>query len=94
MEQSYLTGDLEGSAVDLEDSPSRLAQQEQEIADRAALLNSKVYAVATRDDPYAYEQIEEDFIQFLLEKVVMLRELPYMRAALNVERDQNLQKLN
>jgi len=41
-----------------------------------------------------HEQIEEDFIQFLLEKVVMLRELPYMRAALNVERDQNLQKLN
>lgn len=57
------------------------------MADRAALLNSKVYAVATRDDPYPYEQIEEDFIQFMLEKVVMLRELPYMRAALNVERE-------
>jgi len=56
MEQSYLTGELiEGSAVDIEDSPSRLQKQEQEVADRAALMNSKVYAVATRDDPYPYE---------------------------------------
>jgi len=30
--------------------------------DRAALLASKAYAVVTRDDPYHYFEVEEDFI--------------------------------
>ena len=47
-----------------------------------------------RDEPYPYWQIEEDFIMFMLEKVVMMRELPYMKAALHAEKLQNLAKLN
>jgi hypothetical protein len=47
--------------------------------DRAALLANKSYAVVTRDDPYPYFEIEEDFVQFMLERVVMMRELPYMK---------------
>jgi hypothetical protein len=47
----------------------------------------------TRDDPYPYELIEEDFIQFILEKVVMLRELPFMQQQLNFERAQYVERL-
>jgi hypothetical protein len=32
-------------------------------------------------------QLEEDFIQFLLEKVIMMRELPFMKAAMSLERE-------
>mgnify|MGYP006950278990 CR=1 FL=1 len=55
--------------------------------DRAALLASKAYAVVTRDDPYHLYEIEEDFIQFILERVVMMRELPYMTRAMELERE-------
>ena len=51
------------------------------------MLASKAYAVVTRDDPYHLYEIEEDFIQFILERVVMMRELPYMTRAMELERE-------
>lgn len=67
---------------------------EKEVSeDRAALLASKAYAVVTRDDPYPLFEIEEDFIQFILERVVMMRELPFMRQALVLERELYLLKM-
>jgi hypothetical protein len=56
--------------------------------DRAALLASKAYAVVTRDEPYPLYYIEEELIQFLLERVVMMRELPFMRKAAELEREE------
>lgn len=55
--------------------------------DRSALLAKKSFSVVTRDDTYDWWHVEEDFIQFLLEKVVMMRELPYMKAVLTLERE-------
>ena len=66
-------------------SPSELAKRNE---DRAALLASKAYAVVTRNDPYEHLQLEEDFCHYLLERVVMMRELPLMKTALNLERNQ------
>ena len=48
----------------------------------------------TRDDPYHLYEIEEDFIQFILERVVMMRELPYMTRAMELEREQFKIKMN
>lgn len=59
-----------------------------ETEDRAALLASKSFAVVTRDEDYPLAVIEEDFVQFLLERVVMMRELPYMQAAQAMETSQ------
>lgn len=38
-------------------------------------------------------KFEEDFIKFLLERVIMMRELPYMRAAHSLEKNQNIEKI-
>lgn len=72
----------------------REEEERERDADLDALLKNKSYAVVYRDEPYPYWQVEEDFIQFMLEKVVMLRELPYMRAALHAEKLQNIAKMN
>jgi hypothetical protein len=45
------------------------------------------------NEPYPYLQAEEAFIRFLLEKVIMMRELPYMKASLSLERNLNLDRI-
>ena len=54
--------------------------------DRAALLASKAYVVVTRHDPYEHLRVEEEFCRHLLERVVMMREVPLMKSALSMER--------
>lgn len=55
--------------------------------DKRAQLAKKPYAIVTAKDPYEDLQFEDDFIKFLLERVIIMRELPYMRAANSLEKN-------
>ena len=37
------------------------------------------FATVTSKDPYPYWQVEDDFIKFMCEKVVMMREIPFIK---------------
>lgn len=40
----------------------------------------KPLALVEEKSPYEYERIEESLVNYLLEKVVIMREVPFMRA--------------
>jgi len=42
---------------------------------------------------YDYEDLEESLINFILEKVVMMREVPFVRAIEKLERNANVNKI-
>ena len=62
-------------------------KQAKQDEDKRALLAKKPYAIVTAKDPYEDLRFEEAFIKFLLERVIIMRELPYMRAANSLEKN-------
>ena len=42
---------------------------------------------------YDYEDLEESLINLLMEKVVVMREVPFMKAIEQLERNTNVQKI-
>ena len=43
--------------------------------------------------PYDYSDLEESLISYILEKVVVMREVPFVRAIENLERNVNVNKI-
>lgn len=58
-------------------------------------LMSKVEtAIRTRFvEPYEHAVLEENLIQYLIEKVIIMREVPLMRATQLLERENNVRKI-
>lgn len=57
--------------------------------DMQAFMSKHSYAVAYAQFPYDYLVIEQDIIDYLLRKVVLMRELPLVKAtkSLTYQRD-------
>ncbi len=53
----------------------------------------KPVALVEENLAYDYKDLEESLINFLLEKVVVMREVPFVRAIESLERNQNINKI-
>ncbi len=53
----------------------------------------KPVALVEENLAYDYKDLEESLINFLLEKVVVMREVPFVRAIESLERNQNVNKI-
>lgn len=69
---------------------SRSKQTEEKLS---AQFATHSFATVTRDDAYPFQQIEEEFIKFMCEKVVMMREIPFMKATQELENNMNMKKI-
>ena len=43
--------------------------------------------------PYEWELLEENLINYFIEKVIVMREVPLMKAAQYLEKSQNINKI-
>ena len=53
----------------------------------------KPLSIVEENMTYDYQQLEESLIRFLLEKVIVMREVPFMKATEKLERNKNINKI-
>ena len=53
----------------------------------------KPLSIVEENMPYEYQELEENLIRFLLEKVIVMREVPFMKATEKLERNKNINKI-
>ena len=60
---------------------------------KEAIYAIKPIALVEDKLSYEYTELEESMVAFLLEKVVVMREVPFMRAMEQLEKNQNVSKI-
>ena len=60
---------------------------------KEAIYAIKPIALVEDKLSYEYTDLEESMVAFLLEKVVVMREVPFMRAMEQLEKNQNVSKI-
>jgi hypothetical protein len=55
--------------------------------------SNRSFVITSSFEPYPYLDTEENLIKYLLEKVIVMREVPYMQVANTLERNHNKQNL-
>ena len=95
-------------AVDVEDHPLRNEPPQQlaskqllepyRVATEQRRKNDPIYAIKSIslvefEMEYGYQSLEDGLINFLLEKVVVMREVPFVRAMEQLERNVNVNKI-
>lgn len=63
-----------------------------EVNSRSPRRNEKI-TTRQEDIEYDYEDFEENLIKFFIEKVIVMREVPLMKAAQLLERENNMKKI-
>ena len=53
----------------------------------------KPLSIVEENMAYEYQELEENLIRFLLEKVIVMREVPFMKATDKLERNKNINKI-
>lgn len=53
----------------------------------------KPLSIVEENMQYEYQELEENLIRYLLEKVITMRELPFMKATERLERQKNINKI-
>jgi len=60
---------------------------------KTAIYLIKPVSIVEEHTPYEYSDLEESIINFLLEKVVVMREVPFVRAMEQLEKNANVNKI-
>ena len=60
---------------------------------KSAIYLIKSVAIVEESLPYEYTDLEESIVSFLLEKVVVMREVPFVRAMEQLEKNGNVNKI-
>ena len=60
---------------------------------KGAIYLIKPLAIVEEKSHYEYNDLEESIINFLLEKVVVMREVPFVRAMEQLEKNANVKKI-
>ena len=57
------------------------------------IYQNKPLSIVEENMQYEYQELEENLIRFLLEKVIVMREVPFMKATEKLERNKNINKI-
>ena len=60
---------------------------------KGAIYLIKPLAIVEENSLYEYSNLEESIVSFLLEKVVVMREVPFVRAIEQLEKNANVNKI-
>ena len=60
---------------------------------KAPIYQLKPLSIVEENMAYEYHELEENLTKFLLEKVIVMREVPFMRATDKLERNKNINKI-
>jgi putative effector of murein hydrolase len=60
---------------------------------KSAIYLIKPVAIVEENLPYEYSELEESIVSFLLEKAVVMREVPFVRAMEQLEKNANVNKI-
>ena len=88
IQKSQAEPEIPGSKVLLEPFRNILLQRQKD-----PIYLIKPVALVEENQAYDYEDLEESLINMLLEKVVVMREVPFLKAIEQLERNANVKKI-